>query len=144
TVQFVLKQLMEQHTTRRLAAIFAPGYWAGLRISAIATLRVDQCQVNQRAGSITLPSKTSAGLSTRTPGTLFETHSPPLASTPTGPHHLYSGHLSPASLCPSETGSVRFFPERRTRSLWPLDTNPRLIRSELLFIKRCSDGLQVE
>ncbi|HCI78968.1 MAG TPA: hypothetical protein DHW02_04690 [Ktedonobacter sp.] len=29
-------------------------YWAGLRISEIATLRIDQCQINQRAGSITL------------------------------------------------------------------------------------------
>jgi site-specific recombinase XerD len=52
--RFVLKQLVEQHATRRFAAIFALGYWAGLRISEIATLRMDQCQVNQRAGSITL------------------------------------------------------------------------------------------
>lgn len=52
--RFVLKQLVEQHTTRRFEAIFALGYWAGLRISEIATLRVDQCQINQRAGSITL------------------------------------------------------------------------------------------
>ena len=54
--RFVLKQLVEQHTTRRFEAIFALGYcyWVGLRISEIATLRVDQCQVNQRAGSITL------------------------------------------------------------------------------------------
>jgi site-specific recombinase XerD len=52
--RFVLKQLVEQHTTRRFDAIFALGYWVGLRISEIATLRVDQCQINQRAGSITL------------------------------------------------------------------------------------------
>jgi site-specific recombinase XerD len=52
--RFVLKQLVEQHTTRRFTAIFALGYWAGLRISEIATLRIDQCQINQRAGSITL------------------------------------------------------------------------------------------
>jgi site-specific recombinase XerD len=52
--RFVLKQLVEQHATHRFAAIFAFGYWAGLRISEIATLRMDQCQVNQRAGSITL------------------------------------------------------------------------------------------
>jgi integrase len=52
--RFVLKQLVEQHTTRRFAAIFALGYWTGLRISEIATLRIDQCQINQRAGSITL------------------------------------------------------------------------------------------
>lgn len=52
--RFVLKQLIEQHTSLRVSAIFALGYWAGLRISEIATLRLDQCQVNQRAGSITL------------------------------------------------------------------------------------------
>lgn len=52
--RFVLKQLVEQHATRRFAAIFALGYWAGLRISEIATLRMNQCQVNQRAASITL------------------------------------------------------------------------------------------
>ena len=52
--RFVLKQLVEQHTTCRFEAVFALGYWAGLRISEIATLRVDQCQINQRAGSITL------------------------------------------------------------------------------------------
>jgi len=52
--RFVLKQIVEQHTTRRFAAIFALGYWTGLRISEIATLRIDQCQINQRAGSITL------------------------------------------------------------------------------------------
>ncbi len=52
--RFVLKQLVEQHAPRRFAAIFALGYWAGLRISEIATLRMDQCQINQRAGSIKL------------------------------------------------------------------------------------------
>jgi site-specific recombinase XerD len=52
--RFVLKQLVEQHASRRFAAIFALGYWAGLRISEIATLRLDLCQINQRAGSITL------------------------------------------------------------------------------------------
>jgi len=52
--RFVLKQLVEQHTTRRFEVIFALGYWAGLRISEIAALRVDQCHINQRAGSITL------------------------------------------------------------------------------------------
>jgi site-specific recombinase XerD len=52
--RFVLNQLVEQHATHRFAAIFALAYWAGLRISEIAALRVDQCHVNQRAGSITL------------------------------------------------------------------------------------------
>ncbi len=52
--RFVLKQRVEQHATLRFAVIFALGYWAGLRISEIAPLRVDQCQINQRAGNITL------------------------------------------------------------------------------------------
>jgi len=52
--RFVLKQLVGQHATRRFEAIFALGYWAGLRISEIAQLRRDQCTVNQRAGTITL------------------------------------------------------------------------------------------
>src|SRR6266699_3346731 len=34
--RFVLKQLVEQHATRRFVAIFALGYWTGLRISEIA------------------------------------------------------------------------------------------------------------
>ena len=52
--RFALKQFVEQHATRRFQAMFALGYWAGLRISEIAALRVDQCHINQRAGSITL------------------------------------------------------------------------------------------
>jgi site-specific recombinase XerD len=52
--RFVLKTMVEQHATPRVAAIFALGYWAGLRISEIARLRLDQCTINQRAGSITL------------------------------------------------------------------------------------------
>jgi site-specific recombinase XerD len=52
--RFVLKQLVERHATRRVAAIFALGYWAGLRISEVAALRMDQCHINQRAGTITL------------------------------------------------------------------------------------------
>ena len=52
--RFVLKTMVEQHATPRFAAIFALGYWAGLRISEIAKLRLDQCTINQRAGSITL------------------------------------------------------------------------------------------
>ena len=52
--RFVLKTMVEQHATPRFAAIFALGYWAGLRISEIAALRLDRCTINQRAGSITL------------------------------------------------------------------------------------------
>src|SRR6266581_1353275 len=52
--RFVLKTMVEQHATPRFTAIFALGYWAGLRISEIAALRLDQCTINHRAGSITL------------------------------------------------------------------------------------------
>jgi site-specific recombinase XerD len=52
--RFVLKTMVERHATPRFATIFALGYWAGLRISEIAVLRLDQCSINQRAGSITL------------------------------------------------------------------------------------------
>ena len=52
--RFVLKTMVEQHATPRFTAIFALGYWAGLRISELAALRLDQCAINQRAGSITL------------------------------------------------------------------------------------------
>lgn len=52
--RFVLKQMVGQHASARFAAIFALGYWAGLRISEIAQLRLDQCLINQRAGTITL------------------------------------------------------------------------------------------
>src|SRR5258708_25542277 len=38
--RFVLQQLVEQHATLRFAAIFALGYLAGLRITAIANLRL--------------------------------------------------------------------------------------------------------
>ena len=52
--RFVLKTMAEQHASPRFSAIFALGYWTGLRISEIAALRLDQCTINQRAGSITL------------------------------------------------------------------------------------------
>jgi site-specific recombinase XerD len=52
--RFVLKQLVERCDSRRFTAIFALAYWAGLRVSEIARLRLDHCQINQRAGRITL------------------------------------------------------------------------------------------
>jgi site-specific recombinase XerD len=52
--RFVLKSLVERLASPRMTAIFTLGYWAGLRVSEVATLRVDQCHVNQRAGTITL------------------------------------------------------------------------------------------
>src|SRR5262249_11051610 len=50
----VLKNLVERQGSLRPAAIFALGYWAGLRISEVATLRLDHCVLNQRAGTITI------------------------------------------------------------------------------------------
>lgn len=50
----ILKLLVEQQDTARLSAIFALAYWAGLRVNEIATLRVEQCWVNQKTAEITL------------------------------------------------------------------------------------------
>jgi site-specific recombinase XerD len=60
----ILKVLVEQQESTRLMAIFALGYWAGLRVSEVAELRVGQCVINQRAGEITLID--SKGHKTRT------------------------------------------------------------------------------
>jgi len=50
----ILKTLVERAASLRLAAIFALGYWAGLRVSEVAALRIDHCVLNQRAGAITI------------------------------------------------------------------------------------------
>lgn len=50
--RFVIKSLAERANSPRLAALVALGYWAGLRISEIALLELEHCQVNQRAGSL--------------------------------------------------------------------------------------------
>lgn len=52
--RFVLKTLVERTASRRAAAVFALGYWAGLRISEVAALQVDHCVLNQRSGTITI------------------------------------------------------------------------------------------
>jgi len=52
--RYVLKTLVERADSPRLTAMFALGYWAGLRISEVATLQVDHCVLNQRAGAITV------------------------------------------------------------------------------------------
>jgi len=52
--RYVLKTLVERADSARLAAVFALGYWAGLRISEVAALQVDHCVVTQRSGTITL------------------------------------------------------------------------------------------
>ena len=62
--RYVLKTLIERAESPRLAAIFALGYWTGLRISEVATLNVDHCILNQRAGTITIVG--SKGGKTRT------------------------------------------------------------------------------
>ncbi len=62
--RFVLKTLVERYCSKRLEAIFALGYWAGLRLSEVATLQMDQCEINQRAGVITIVN--SKGGKTRT------------------------------------------------------------------------------
>src|SRR5262249_47132453 len=52
--RYVLGTMVERYGIPRFDAIFAVGYWEGLRISEIAALRLDQCHLDQRAGSITL------------------------------------------------------------------------------------------
>ena len=47
-----MKTLVERQESRRLSAIFALGYWAGMRISEVASLQIAQCDLNQRSGSI--------------------------------------------------------------------------------------------
>jgi site-specific recombinase XerD len=66
-----LKNLVERQGSLRLAAIFALGYWARLRISEVATLRLDHCVLNQRAGTITIVG--AKGGKTRTLESPFQT-----------------------------------------------------------------------
>lgn len=54
TQRFLLKNQVELAQSPRIFAIFALGYWVGLRVSEVATLRLDQVEVNQRAGVITV------------------------------------------------------------------------------------------
>lgn len=62
--RYVLRNRVEAEQSPRLSAIFALGYWAGLRISEVVQLRVDQCQVNQRSGQLIIAD--SKGGKTRT------------------------------------------------------------------------------
>lgn len=62
--RYVLKNRVELSGSKRLAAIFGLGYWAGLRIGEIAQLRLADCEVNQRSGVITV--RDSKGGKTRT------------------------------------------------------------------------------
>jgi len=62
--RFVINTLVERSDSKRLAAIVALAYWAALRISEVATLRIDHCAVNQRSGTIMIVD--SKGGKTRT------------------------------------------------------------------------------
>ena len=50
--RYVLKNRVEVERSPRQSAIFALGYWAGLRISEVAQLQLEHCHVNQRNGQI--------------------------------------------------------------------------------------------
>jgi site-specific recombinase XerD len=52
--RIILKTLVERHESCRLSAIFALGYWAGMRISEVASLQIDRCTLSQRSGTITI------------------------------------------------------------------------------------------
>lgn len=52
--RFVLKNVVERSDSKRLSAIFELGYWAGLRVSEVAALRLEHVHVNQRAGWLTV------------------------------------------------------------------------------------------
>jgi site-specific recombinase XerD len=52
--RYVLRNRVKAERSWRLSAIFALGYWAGLRISEVAHLQVGHCSVNQRAGSLVI------------------------------------------------------------------------------------------
>ena len=62
--RFALKNVIERVDSKRLAAIFALGYWAGLRVSEVAHLQLAAVHVNQRAGWLTVVD--SKGGKTRT------------------------------------------------------------------------------
>jgi site-specific recombinase XerD len=50
--RLMIKNLVERWESARLSAIFALGYWTGLRISEVACLKLKDCDVNQRTGVI--------------------------------------------------------------------------------------------
>lgn len=62
--RYVLKNRVEAEQSLRQSAIFALGYWAGLRVSEVAQLRLEHCYVNKRAGHVTIAD--SKGGKTRT------------------------------------------------------------------------------
>jgi site-specific recombinase XerD len=50
--RYALKTQVEKERSPRLSAVFALGYWTGLRISEIAELRLEDVTINQRSGYI--------------------------------------------------------------------------------------------
>jgi site-specific recombinase XerD len=62
--RYVLKNRVEAEQSRRQTAIFALGYWAGLRISEAAQLRLEHCYINKRSGYLVIAD--SKGGKTRT------------------------------------------------------------------------------
>jgi site-specific recombinase XerD len=62
--RYVLKNRIDIVQSHRLSAIFALGYWTGLRISEVAHLQLNNCHLNQRTGHIII--KDSKGSKTRT------------------------------------------------------------------------------
>jgi site-specific recombinase XerD len=64
TQRDMLKNVIEAQCTLREQVIFALGYWAGLRVSEVANLRVDDCSLNQRLGTLVL--RNAKGGKTRT------------------------------------------------------------------------------
>ncbi len=52
--RYILRSRVEMGKSSRLSAIFALGYWVGLRISEIAQLELAHCQINKRVGQISI------------------------------------------------------------------------------------------
>jgi site-specific recombinase XerD len=52
--RYALKNLVEMQGSQRLSAIFALAYWAGMRVGEIAHLQLEHCDVNRRAGVVSV------------------------------------------------------------------------------------------
>jgi hypothetical protein len=104
--RFVIKSLTERANSPRLAALVALGYWAGLRISEIALLELEHCQVNQRAGSLHIVDGKGgkSGRSTCTTKPAARS-TPPATSTPT-PTTPVTVTVAPSSPASAQLGSA--------------------------------------
>jgi site-specific recombinase XerD len=63
--RYVLKTLVERQGSKRLSAIFALGYWTGLRVSEVATLRLEHCDLESLDGSVTIVVTNTSSARTR-------------------------------------------------------------------------------